>query len=205
MLVKETFNSLLSKHSTNTELNETLWQEIESNYTHKKRHYHSLSHLENLLNQLTEIKSQIQDWDTLLFSVFYHDIIYHSKSQKNEENSAELAQKRLAQINYPAHKIQTCFDQIIATKTHKLSPNNDTNLFTDADLSILGTDWKDYEKYTNQIRLEYSIYPDFVYKPGRKKVLRHFLEMARIFKTDYFYSKFEKQARLNLNQELTLL
>ena len=95
MLVKETFNSLLSKHSTNTELNETLWQEIESNYTHKKRQYHSLSHIENLIAQLTEIKSQIQVWDTLLFSVFYHDIIYHSKSQKNEEkmsNSLFLCQ-----------------------------------------------------------------------------------------------------------------
>jgi predicted metal-dependent HD superfamily phosphohydrolase len=39
----------------------------------------------------------------------------------------------------------------------------------DADLSILGKDLDTYLAYTKMIRKEYSIYPDFLYKPGRKK------------------------------------
>jgi predicted metal-dependent HD superfamily phosphohydrolase len=44
-----------------------------------------------------------------------------------------------------------------------------------------------------------------MYNPVRKKVLLHFLSMERIFKTDYFYTHFEKQARENLQKEMELL
>jgi len=62
-----------------------------------------------------------------------------------------------------------------------------------------------YEQYCGQIRKEYSIYPDIVYKPGRKKVLIHFLNMEKIFKTSFFYDKYELQARANLESELKRL
>ncbi|HET7178254.1 MAG TPA: hypothetical protein VFI14_00955 [Chryseosolibacter sp.] len=52
------------------------------------------------------------------------------------------------------------------------------------------------------MRREYSMYPDFLYRPGRRKVLQYFLDMERIFKTEEFASKFEKQARGNLEREL---
>jgi len=59
--------------------------------------------------------------------------------------------------------------------------------------------------YYKNARKEYAIFPDFVYKPGRKKVLLHFLAMERIFKTDYFFHKFEMQAKQNLQKELEML
>lgn len=204
-MLKTIFIELLSKYSSNTNLHRTLWNEIEKQYSSTKRHYHSLSHLENLLIELNEIKSNIKDWDTTLFSLYYHDIIYDAKSSKNEEKSAELAIKRLKDIGYPPLKIEHCFNQIIATKSHEVNEDSDTNLFTDADLSILGSCWETYTTYISQIRKEYSIYPDFIYKPGRQKVLHHFLDMQRIFKTDYFYFKFEQQARQNIRKELKLL
>ncbi|MNJ03033.1 hypothetical protein D3C73_1632060 [compost metagenome] len=55
------------------------------------------------------------------------------------------------------------------------------------------------------MRQEYAIYPDLVYNPGRKNVLLHFLAMDRIFKTDYFFEKYEKPARENLRKEAELL
>ena len=79
------------------------------------------------------------------------------------------------------------------------------NLFTDADFSILGAHWETYSIYSQNVRKEYSIYPDLVYNPGRKKVLKHFLEMTRIYKTDYFYSKLEELAKCNLLGELDTL
>lgn len=44
-----------------------------------------------------------------------------------------------------------------------------------------------------------------MYNRGRKKALKHFLEMDRIFKTDYFFQKYENQARINLQKELEIL
>jgi predicted metal-dependent HD superfamily phosphohydrolase len=93
-------------------------------------------------------------------------------------------------------------EMILATKTHVVSENQDINYFTDADLSILGKDWEVYNQYAKQVRNEYAIYPDLLYNPGRKKVLKHFLEMNQIYKTDYFTQKYEEQARLNLSREL---
>jgi len=92
-MLKRTFFELISRHTSNLELADQLWAELVEQYSNKKRYYHNLTHLENLLIQLKEIKSDIDDWDTVLFSLYYHDVIYNSKSQKNEENSAELAKK----------------------------------------------------------------------------------------------------------------
>ena len=77
--------------------------------------------------------------------------------------------------------------------------------FTDADLAILGSDYDKYIHYVKSIRKEYKFYPDFVYNPGRKKVLEHFIQMTRIYKTDFFFSRYEEQARKNMNDEIRQL
>jgi predicted metal-dependent HD superfamily phosphohydrolase len=151
------------------------------------------------------VKAQIKVWDVVLFSLFYHDVIYNAQKSDNEERSADLAEKRLQQISVPKLMVENCKTQILATKKHVVSSDLDVNIFTDADLSILGSEWSLYSVYFKQVRKEYSIYPDLIYNPGRKKVLLHFLQMERIFKTDYFNSKFELQAKQNLKQELEVL
>jgi predicted metal-dependent HD superfamily phosphohydrolase len=70
------------------------------------------------------------------------------------------------------------------------------------DLCILGADPIKYVDYCGRIRKEYNIIPDIIYKPGRAKVLKHFLEMERIFKTKHFFQLYEEQARLNIGAEL---
>jgi len=204
-VLKETFIQLLKNYTDNDSLINELWTEIEKSYSSKNRFYHTLQHLDNLLGQLTEIKDEILNWDTILFTLYYHDIIYNSLKSDNEEKSAELAQKRMNQISVSDEQIARCKKQILATKSHTQSTDSDTNYFTDADLSILGQPWEIYALYYKNVRKEYAIYPDFVYNPGRKKVLNHFLEMDRIFKTTYFYDKFEMQAKENLIKELTIL
>jgi predicted metal-dependent HD superfamily phosphohydrolase len=204
-MLQLTFVQLLQKYTSNSQLIETLWNEIDNHYSEKGRHYHTLTHLQNLLDVLTEVQNQIEDWDAVLFALFYHDIIYKPTNNNNEEKSAVLAKERLLEISFPAKSIDKCESMILATKTHTFSTNSDTNYFTDADLSILGQNHNVYTEYTKQVRKEYSIYPDFLYNPGRKKVLEHFLQMDRIFKTEFFFLKFEKQARENLRLELQSL
>lgn len=116
--------------------------------------------------------------------------------------SASLALERLSSIAVPVAICDNCASQILATKRHNLSEQGDTNYFTDADLSILGANTADYKNYTIAIRKEYRLYPDFLYKAGRKKVLAHFLEMPMIYKTEYFKKRYEERARENLRTEL---
>jgi len=204
-MLKDIFTTLTAGYARQTTPIQELWNDIETNYTSPKRQYHNLAHLQNMYIQLQTCRDQIKDWDTVLFSLFYHDIIYKSTAKDNEEKSALAAIKALTQIGYPKEKIRLCGEQILATKSHELSSDNDTNFFTDADLSILGSDEESYFKYSRQVRKEYAIYPDFMYNPGRKKVLQHFLAMDSIFKTTHFKQLFEKQAHLNLIKELELL
>jgi predicted metal-dependent HD superfamily phosphohydrolase len=204
-VLKETFLGLLTNYTDNDSLTNELWIEIEKNYSGKKRHYHTLQHLNDLLSQLTEIKGEIQNWNSILFTLYYHDLVYNSLRSDNEEKSAELAEKRMKEISVANDKIELCKKQILATKSHIRSTDSDTNYFTDADLSVLGQTWETYSLYYKNVRKEYSIYPDLIYNPGRKKVLNHFLTMDRIFKTDYFYKKFERQAKQNLEKEIELL
>jgi predicted metal-dependent HD superfamily phosphohydrolase len=199
------FSNLISKYCNDENLKADYWQEIEKNHSQKSRKYHNLLHLENMILELEPVKDQILDYETLLFSVFYHDIIYKATSKDNEEKSAEIAKKSLEKLDISSERVIKIYNQILATKSHQKSKDSDTNFLLDADLAILGKDWKIYEQYTQQIRKEYSIYPDFLYNPGRKKVLIHLLEFDEIFKTDYFKDKYEQIARENIEREIQLL
>jgi predicted metal-dependent HD superfamily phosphohydrolase len=205
MNLNSIFSDLISKYSNNEKLKTEYWAEIEKSYSQKNRKYHNLNHLENMILELENVKDQISDYAVSLFSVFYHDIIYKTTSKDNEEKSAEKAKICLEKLNISDDRISNIYNQIFATKSHKRSDDSDTNFLLDADLAILGKDWNVYENYVQQIREEYSIYPDFLYKPGRKKVLTHFLEFEEIFKTDYFKEKYEKMARENIQKEIAML
>lgn len=201
---KDSFKQLVTSLS-DLATAETFWQEIEKQYTAKGRHYHTLAHLQNMHESLLPFKESIASWDTLIFSIAYHDIVYTATAKDNEEKSAELALKRLQQLNFPQENINLCHEQIVATKHHEASANNDTNLLTDADLGILGASWPQYETYYKNVRKEYRIYPDFLYKPGRKKAISHFLEMENIFKTAAFRQEYEAAARANISREIEIL
>jgi len=112
----------------------------------------------------------------------------------------------LVGLNIQTEKNKLVYDYIVATKYHKIE-NNDTDLayFLDFDMAILGKDWDNYLKYTVKIRKEYRIYPNILYRKGRKKALKHFLKTERIYKTDEFFNRFEVQARKNIQKELDVL
>jgi predicted metal-dependent HD superfamily phosphohydrolase len=204
-MIEEAFKIELRKLNASETLVGELWSEIESHYTGSSRYYHNLSHLDHLVETLLPIKSEIEDWRIIIFSVAYHDLIYNPLRKDNEVKSADVAFKRLTQLNLPLLLRDKCKMQIIATKDHQVNKDTDTNYFTDADLAILGTNKESYLLYTRLIRKEYSYFPDLLYKPGRRKVLKHFLEMESIFKTKYFQDKYEDQARMNISAELKSL
>lgn len=205
MMIGELFVATASKVTSDASLVQSLWAEIEKQYSHRSRRYHTLAHLEKMTAELTMVKEQIEDFEAIIFSIVYHDIVYKATKKDNEEKSAEWARKRLISLSYASQAVDRVGGHILATKSHHNSEDNDTNLFTDADLSVLGAPWEAYQQYYQQIRKEYAIYPDLLYKPGRRKVLQHFLDLPAIFKTEVFSTQYEGQARENLARELETL
>lgn len=198
--------NLGQKHCQDIFYLESLWNEIEKKYSEKSRHYHNLNHIQAMLKLAEENKKDLIDVDVVLFAIWFHDIIYKSSSKSNEEKSAEFAKDSLKEIGLETSKIEKVYQLIISTKAHKIIVNdNDNNYLLDFDLAILGQDWEVYQHYIKNIRKEYKIYPDFLYNPGRKKVLKSFLKRGNLFFTEKYQALFEEKARENLTKEIKLL
>lgn len=202
-MLKETFLNLIRKYSNDGIHNLMCWIEIEKNYSFKSRYYHNLGHLKNMLVEFEFVKNQVKELDTLLFSLFYHDIVYKATRSDNELKSAIFFEKRISKTSFPF--IAECKKQIELTKEHKVSSDFDTDIFMDLDLSILGKSKSEYENYYKNVRKEYKIYPNFMYNKGRVKALKSILESDKIFKTDFFIHKYEEKARENINLEIDFL
>ncbi|MBS7254649.1 HD domain-containing protein [Flavobacterium branchiicola] len=179
------------------------WIVLEKAYSKKSRHYHNLTHLKEMIASFEMYFDRIQNPNEILFSIFYHDIVYSASKKDNELKSAEFALSILPE-NHTINS-QLVFDAICATQLHAQNKIEDINWLIDFDLKILAKNWDDYKIYFEQIRKEYRIYPDFLYKPGRAKALKHFLEYEFIFQTNEFRGLYEDLARRNIEKEISLL
>ncbi|CAM4111564.1 MULTISPECIES: hypothetical protein [Flavobacterium] len=203
MNLKTVYFDLLSAIGFHQNDIEKHWIILEKAYSQKKRYYHNLTHLENMMLSFNKYQSEIQMKNEVCYAIFYHDIVYNAKKTDNELKSAEFALSILPKevtINRTL-----VFDMIVATKQHQQNENKDTNWLIDFDLEILAKDWDNYKAYYEQIRKEYKIYPDFLYKPGRKKALQHFLESTNLFQTETYRTLYETKARENIRKEIAQL
>lgn len=200
--LKERYFSLAGKYITNSHEKNAHWKEIEENYSAPGRFYHTLSHLEYMFGQLENAWALITEKENVEWAVFYHDLVYDPARHDNEERSADSAFALLMSYGVKKKTCLTINKMILSTKNHETSADNNTNYFLDADLSILGAEPDRYKIYAEDVRKEYSAYSDNIFNAGRAGVIERFLKSERIFKTDLFYRKLEKQARENLKNEL---
>ncbi|GAL73797.1 hypothetical protein JCM19275_2644 [Nonlabens ulvanivorans] len=204
MTLKARFINLTSSYINENESIELLWNELESHYTESHRTYHNLTHLEELFEYYDTYKKELEKPDLVAFAIFYHDIIYGIWNKKNEEDSAEKALNVLNKTALSVNDLTTIESHILATKTHNAFLK-DTQWMIDFDLAILGSPIARYNLYSELIRKEYRKVPTFLYKKGRKKMLKHFLEKPFIYSTSTFKILYEKQAKKNLQAELNSL
>lgn len=184
----------------------TISIKIKKKYSERNRHYHNLDHIDKMLNLANENASEIKDLDEVLFAIWFHDIIYKSRSKKNEQRSAKYLKKVFKEFNLKELKVDKVYQLIISTKKHQIIVDTDLDnaFLLDFDLSTLGQNWNVYEAYTQNIRKEYRLFPNFLYIPARKKILQGFLDRENIYFTKKYQQLFEEQARTNLQKELNL-
>ena len=203
MNLQKIYSELLFKIGFSANEIQQNWADLEKAYSKKSRYYHNLTHLKEMIASFEIYRDKLQNPNELLFSIFYHDFVYSASKKDNELKSAEYALAILPE-NSNLNK-QLVFDAICATQQHQQNAIEDINWLIDFDLKILTKDWEDYKIYFEQIRKEYHIYPDFLYKPGRAKALKHFLENEFIFQTDEFRNLYEEKARANIEKEISFL
>ena len=181
----------LSRHAPQ-DAGERWWREVERRYSETHRHYHTLTHVGHMLELLPDAD------EAVLAAVWFHDAIYDGV--QNEERSAVLAREALTELGFDESSIVRTEELILATKSH--SPSATAQEFLDADLAILGSDPGRYRGYVAQVRKEYAHVPEPQFRVARNQILQSFLDRPRIYLTDAFYERFERQARENMQQEV---
>lgn len=198
------WRKVLLKFSADETKIDEIFQVLAEKYSEKHRAYHNLSHINYLLEESKKI--EFVDFDAVYLATWFHDAIYEPKRSDNEIQSAHLAVKMLTELDLPDDKIAKIEKVILGTQAHSAENlDNDGRIFLDLDLSILGANPEIYQNYSRAIRQEYQHVPNFLYRRGRKKILKNFLRRETIYFTKHFRERFEEQARLNLANEIKAL
>lgn len=175
-------------------------------YSAPERRYHNLHHVAEVLRLLGQFETDTVDDDALRFAAWFHDAVYDTRKDTNEEESAALAVRALGELSVPPPKIDLVRRLVLATKRHEAEDEMPgLGLFLDADLSILGADAETYLAYSEAIREEYAWVPDAAYREGRVRVLTNFLRRERLYYTAPLAERLEAQARRNLADEIRAL
>ena len=177
-------------------------------YSGSGRHYHTLDHIAALLDLLDQYGEGLADPGAVELAIFFHDAVYIPTRSDNEAESATLARARLTALGLPPGLIGRVAELILATRhgiEHVEQHDADLDLLLDLDLSVLAADRAIYAAYARAIRSEYAVYPDEVYRPGRRRVLGQFLARSRIYQTSRLHGLWDAAARANLTWELAEL
>jgi predicted metal-dependent HD superfamily phosphohydrolase len=178
------------------------YEDLIQRYSEGHRAYHNLDHIVDCLRYLDCIKNELEEPISAELSLWFHDVICDPRSKNNEIKSAELAVRELSALGINEDVLDRIFDMIMVTK-HPSNPNSkDQSYVSDIDLAILGSPEAMYAKYKADIREEYRWIPLSIYRRNRGKLLKGFLSQKNIYKTEYFYKRFEETARINLRAEI---
>lgn len=203
--ISEQWHALTAAFTHDKELAESCLEEIIAAYSQRRRYYHNLSHIAQMLRLSDEYAHALLNKPVVDFAIFYHDCVYKVPGSHNEEKSAAFAAERLKVLSVPDQMVREVVSFIEATKAHELrevANPGDLQYFLDFDMAILAAGWNEYIEYARSIRREYTFYPDILYYNGRADFLKKTLQKERIYHTEAFRSVMEKNARANLAREL---
>jgi predicted metal-dependent HD superfamily phosphohydrolase len=197
----------------------TLWQSIpaaggdprvwfdllSAHYAEPHRHYHTARHIAECLAELDASRRFAADAVAVELALWFHDAIYDTHAADNEDKSADLAGQCLEAARAGAALKSAVRDLVLVTRTHAARPESDSGLLIDIDLSILGKDEARFWEYEAQIREEYRWVSDENFASGRAAILERFLSRDRLYVTEFFFQRYENQARSNLRASLARL
>lgn len=209
----EIIKSLDKLCKTNNSVIFDIFNAIGNAYSETHRKYHTISHIDHMLQMFKEISSyrisnDIQNEDLFIIAIAEHDIVYIPEFSHNEEASAKIAHSHCKKLGIDSSSIEYIMNLIIATDYIKFKSSEcrstDQKIIRDLDFSIFGSSPFLFDLYNKSIKEEYlnfGVSPE-TYKKERDNFFVKCLKKERLFLTDFFYSKYEKSARENIKSFL---
>jgi predicted metal-dependent HD superfamily phosphohydrolase len=177
-----------------------------SRYADAGRHYHDLTHLDEVLRHIDELAEFSRVPDVVRLAAWFHDSVYDPLADDNEENSALLAEHMLTTLRVDDDVVADVARLVRLTADHAATDDDpDAAVLCDADLAILAADESRYADYVAGVRAEYAHVPDDDFARGRAAVLRQLMEKPSLFRTPSARASWEATARANVTAELARL
>ncbi|GAB2712996.1 DUF4031 domain-containing protein [Arthrobacter bambusae] len=193
----ERWNSTLPGH-------EELGFELLERWGEDHRKYHSRTHLLAVLEALDLLSEPALPARSVTLAAWFHDAVYEGIAGQDEEQSAMLAEDRLAVAGLPGPVIDDVARLVRLTSTHSPEPGDQAGaLLCDADLSILGAEPATYARYLAAVREDYAHVSDADFAAGRAAVVRQLLALDPLFHSERAKSLWLDAARRNLEAELS--
>jgi predicted metal-dependent HD superfamily phosphohydrolase len=174
-------------------------------YSEPHRHYHNLRHIAECQNEFDAVRDRLVSPAAIELAIWFHDAVYDTKASDNEEKSAEWAREFLSAADVEDSIVQQVSNLILATKHHDTRLDPGAPALVDIDLSILGQPERRFWEYETQIRAEYAWVDPALFSQKRAEILEAFLKRARIYSTDWFFERYERPARQNLQASIERL
>ena len=177
-----------------------LFDKLVQRYNEHHRFYHNLSHIETGLKTYAELFTEpLSQVD--FFTWAYHDVVYESKQDNNEQRSADYFLWHSDKLELDVKTTDLVIAGILSTKISE----EPIGVVNDIDLSALGAPPEVYAQNIANIRKEYDWVGDPVWQAGRTAVLRQLLKRPTLYVTQPFFDRFTDQAIINMTNELESL
>ncbi|MEH2322278.1 MAG: hypothetical protein V7K32_01475 [Nostoc sp.] len=185
---------------------EKAFNDLVAAYSTPGRYYHTLKHIDRVFSTIGILQGYTNNLAAVRLAAWFHDVVYDTQAQDNEQRSADYAFEFLSNLGIPESTIATVTRIIMNTKDHQAAVDDyDSQVLLDADLAILATNQVEYREYAYAIRQEYGWMAEADYITGRQQVLEQFLERSHIYFTPLMSEFAEPSARGNIQGEIQSL
>jgi predicted metal-dependent HD superfamily phosphohydrolase len=199
------WDALLGPFGCSADARRQAFADLVSRYGTPDRHYHTLRHIASVLDALPGDPVTGEHAAALRLAAWFHDAVYDTRADDNEQRSAASAGSVLRALAVPECVVKETGRLILLTKTHRTTAADTAGKhLIDADLAVFGAPVAEYDAYAGAIRREYAWVPEAAYRAGRRRVLERFLGRTRIYLTEGSAGR-EEVARRNLARELAAL
>ncbi|WP_046656832.1 HD domain-containing protein [Lysobacter capsici] len=184
---------------------------FEAAYATPTRAYHNIGHVAEVLRHYADVAAG-PGWRQpreVALAVLYHDAIYDAGRRDNEARSALLARDHIARwLAGEGIDADRVAELIELTARHGAIARDDvdeeTRLFLDGDMAILGAEPSAFDAYDRGIAAEYRGHvPGPLFRLNRRRFLKALLKRERIFLSDHYHQRFDAAARNNLRRAIT--
>lgn len=179
--------------------------DLEAAYGAPGRHYHTLGHVDRMLEEFDAVRSTAQDPDAVELALWLHDVVWTPEGTELEAASAAWGRERLGARGVAAALLDRMSGLILATRHLPTAPASpDEALVRDLDLIMFAAPPEIFDRCNNLVRQEYAHVPDSAWRAGRARVLRSFLDRTPIYHSEALRG-LEPLARANLGRAVATL